>query len=239
MTSLRRSGFALIAPCVAVAGLLLAPSAAEAMKTPSTLARPVRSGQAADPLAGLAADTLAALVGARQATLSRPGVPDGGAGFSAATAGDPLGAGALYHDLRRRLAMGVAARASTASGDDLDAAWGATSDQRMIVVLSALAQLGTPYRWAGAAPGGFDCSGLAQWSWSRIDIVLPRTARAQIGQGRAERPDALHPGDLVYKVEHVELYLGAGHLVVHAPETGMVVQVTDWYHETRWADPVG
>ena len=28
----------------------------------------------------------------------------------------------------------------------------------------ALAQLGTPYVWGGAAPGGFDCSGLVSWA---------------------------------------------------------------------------
>src|SRR5690242_13367160 len=35
------------------------------------------------------------------------------------------------------------------------------------VVLTALALRGTPYRNGGSDPGGFDCSGFVQWTFSQ------------------------------------------------------------------------
>ena len=34
------------------------------------------------------------------------------------------------------------------------------------VMQAAGSMLGHPYRWGGASPGGFDCSGLVRWSFA-------------------------------------------------------------------------
>ena len=69
------------------------------------------------------------------------------------------------------------------------------------VVDIALQYLGVPYVWGGASPAGFDCSGLMQYSYRQVGVMLPRTSRAQytVGQHIApDRLDLLRPGDLVF-----------------------------------------
>jgi cell wall-associated NlpC family hydrolase len=102
------------------------------------------------------------------------------------------------------------------------------------VVGIALQYLGTPYVWAGAAPGGFDCSGLVMYAYSQIGVSLPHSSYAMWGDGTPVPRDQLEPGDLVFfdGLGHVGLYIGGGEFV-HAPQTGDVVKVSSlddgWY----------
>lgn len=94
------------------------------------------------------------------------------------------------------------------------------------VVVQAVAQLGTPYRWGGeSAESGFDCSGLTQHAFLAADIELPRTSYEQYrATDRIER-DELRPGDLVFfrlegkRVDHVGIYVGDNRFI-HAPSRG-------------------
>jgi cell wall-associated NlpC family hydrolase len=98
-----------------------------------------------------------------------------------------------------------------------------------VAVDTALAQQGTPYAWAGAAPGGFDCSGLTQYAFQAAGIALPHSSRAQATMGTPIAQADLQPGDLVFfysPVSHVGIYIGNGQMV-HAPSSGDVVKVTD------------
>jgi cell wall-associated NlpC family hydrolase len=108
----------------------------------------------------------------------------------------------------------------------------------MIVVLSALAQVGTPYRFAGASPGAFDCSGLVQWAWSQVGVSLPRSARSQMRASAVRKSFELRAGDLVYHYDHVSMYLGAGNAIVNAPQTGKRVEIRDWGRETKFGSPI-
>ncbi len=107
------------------------------------------------------------------------------------------------------------------------AAAGATGEQ---VVALATKHLGTPYVWGGESPGGFDCSGLVQWSYRQVGIDLPRVSTDQARAGRAVSAAEARPGDLVFfergKVDHIGLYAGGGQWVV-APKTGDVVKLQD------------
>ena len=60
------------------------------------------------------------------------------------------------------------------------------------VVGVALGELGTPYVWGGAAPGGFDCSGLVMWAYAQVGVSLPHSTYALYCDGRPglERPAA-------------------------------------------------
>jgi hypothetical protein len=96
---------------------------------------------------------------------------------------------------------------------------------------TALAQVGTPYLWGGAEPGGFDCSGLVRYAYAAAGLQLPRVAQDQYDAGPVLPPDtALVAGDLVFfgagrrAVEHVGIYLGGGQMV-DAPHTGALVRV--------------
>jgi cell wall-associated NlpC family hydrolase len=105
------------------------------------------------------------------------------------------------------------------------------------VVGVALSQLGTPYVWAGSAPGGFDCSGLVMWAYSQVGVSLPHSTYAQWGYGVSVSRDQLQPGDLVFfdGLGHVGIYIGGGQFV-HAPHTGDVVKISSldesWYAST-------
>jgi cell wall-associated NlpC family hydrolase len=68
----------------------------------------------------------------------------------------------------------------------------------LTAVAAARSQIGTPYRVAGTAPGGFDCSGLVQWAFGRAGISLPRTSFSQFGVGTPVSRAAIQAGDLVF-----------------------------------------
>ncbi|MFI6791042.1 C40 family peptidase [Nonomuraea sp. NPDC050383] len=94
----------------------------------------------------------------------------------------------------------------------------------------AFAQIGKPYRYGGTGPGSFDCSGLTQAAWRTAGVELPRTTYTQWawGAGRRVSLDALQPGDLLFSkgLGHMGMYVGNGKMV-HAPQTGDVIKVSD------------
>jgi cell wall-associated NlpC family hydrolase len=98
----------------------------------------------------------------------------------------------------------------------------------------ALGYIGIPYRWGGATPAGFDCSGLVSYVYAQLGIQLPHYAAAQFDYGSPVARDQLQPGDLVFfdNLAHVGIYIGADQFV-HAPHAGTVVSIDSlddaWY----------
>ncbi len=92
---------------------------------------------------------------------------------------------------------------------------------------AAMSQLGTPYRWGGASPGGFDCSGLASWAYAQIGKSVPHYTVAIYNAFPKVPSSQLQPGDLVFYrgLGHMGIYIGGGQYV-HAPQTGDVVKVS-------------
>ncbi len=91
---------------------------------------------------------------------------------------------------------------------------------------TAASQLGKSYRWGGAGPRSFDCSGLTSFSFRQAGITLPRSSSQQALVGRPVAFGDLRPGDLVFfhrPVSHVGIYAGGGKMI-HAPQTGGVVR---------------
>jgi len=101
----------------------------------------------------------------------------------------------------------------------------------------ALHYLGVPYRYGGASPSGFDCSGLVMYVYAQLGVSLPHNAAAQYGYGVPVSQDQLEPGDLVFfdGLGHVGIYIGGGQFI-HAPHTGDVVKISSlsepWYAAT-------
>jgi cell wall-associated NlpC family hydrolase len=92
--------------------------------------------------------------------------------------------------------------------------------------------LGTPYVWGGAAPGGFDCSGLVMYVYAQLGLSLPHFTGYQWNVGRRLGPnDPLQAGDIVffhmhsYGPGHEGMYIGNG-MFIHAPHTGDVVKIS-------------
>lgn len=93
----------------------------------------------------------------------------------------------------------------------------------------AMDQLGVPYRYGGSSPSGFDCSGLVQYSYSRVGKRVPRTTGQLWSSTKVVGRHELRAGDLLFfnvegKMSHVGLYLGEQRFV-HAPSSGRTVSV--------------
>lgn len=88
-------------------------------------------------------------------------------------------------------------------------------------------QVGAPYRYGGATPSGFDCSGLVQYAYRHAGLRVPRTTTALYRTANPVSLSELRPGDILFfyfdnKVGHVALYTGDGRFV-HAPSSGKYV----------------
>ncbi|MBI2363039.1 MAG: C40 family peptidase [Elusimicrobia bacterium] len=91
--------------------------------------------------------------------------------------------------------------------------------RRTAFAKEAASHLGDNYVWGGRAPGGFDCSGLVQYS---MDVIWPgnKVPRVSRDQQAAAKPVAsaaeLRTGDLVFTgdpVKHVMIFVEDGELV--------------------------
>jgi len=104
---------------------------------------------------------------------------------------------------------------------------GPGSGQGAIAVQAALTQVGTPYAWGGAAPGGFDCSGLVMWAFQQAGIALPHSSQALAHGGQPVSLSDLQPGDVLTfysDASHAGLYIGDG-LMIHSSTFGVPVRV--------------
>jgi cell wall-associated NlpC family hydrolase len=97
---------------------------------------------------------------------------------------------------------------------------------RARVVEIAKRYLGTPYRWAGASPAGFDCSGFVMYVYSRTGIQLPHSSWMLWTVGKPVARKDLRPGDILFfnGLGHVGIYVGHGRFI-HSPQTGDVVRI--------------
>jgi murein DD-endopeptidase len=92
----------------------------------------------------------------------------------------------------------------------------------------AVLQLGTPYRYGGSTPHGFDCSGLVYYAYRRAGLRVPRSTLAQYRHAQPVTLRHLQPGDLLFfkrrfhSISHVGIYAGNGRFL-HAPSKGRVV----------------
>jgi cell wall-associated NlpC family hydrolase len=95
---------------------------------------------------------------------------------------------------------------------------------------AAEAELGRPYRYAGAGPDSFDCSGLTMWAWRAAGVSLPHSATDQYLSTPHVAQSSLQPGDLLYfgsstsNIAHVAMYVSPGRMI-EAEETGTVVSI--------------
>jgi cell wall-associated NlpC family hydrolase len=109
---------------------------------------------------------------------------------------------------------------------------GRASQKALQAVALAKEYLGTPYVWGGSKPGGFDCSGLLQYTWAKEGVNIPRTSQEQWQAGRPVAKSQLRPGDAVFfeggpnGPGHVGMFVGGGKFI-EAPHTGAVVRISN------------
>jgi cell wall-associated NlpC family hydrolase len=108
----------------------------------------------------------------------------------------------------------------------------ATTDPGYALLQAAQSQIGAPYRYGGAGPDAFDCSGLVTYAHRSIGVAVPRTAAQQFAAATPVKLNELRPGDLVFfrlesrNVSHVGIYAG-GNRFVHAPQSGGNVRLAN------------
>jgi cell wall-associated NlpC family hydrolase len=117
-----------------------------------------------------------------------------------------------------------------------------TSGLGMEVARTAHKYIGTPYKYGGRSPKGFDCSGLVWYVYNQYGVKLPTSSDKQASAGSKVKRDDLVPGDLIFfqtkgRIHHVGLYVGSNKMI-HAPGTGKKVVKTslkDKYYRVHYA----
>lgn len=103
------------------------------------------------------------------------------------------------------------------------------SSKGQAIVELAKKYIGTPYRYGGASPSGFDCSGFVYYLYKSMGVTLNRVAADQMTNGTWVPKNALQPGDIVGFADkngyigHVGIYAGNG-MMIHSPQTGEYVR---------------
>ena len=117
---------------------------------------------------------------------------------------------------------------------------GRAADPGLALLQAAESRIGAPYRYGGAGPEAFDCSGLVAYAYQQVGISVPRTAAQQFAVATPVARRDLRPGDLVFfrlsgrEVGHVGIYAGDDRFV-HAPQSGGSVRIgsleDEWYRQ--------
>jgi len=98
-----------------------------------------------------------------------------------------------------------------------------------LIISKAAEHLGTPYRYGGESPGGFDCSGFVRYIFKQFGYNLPHNAAAQANLGTPVAKSDLKTGDLVFfgsssYIDHVGIYSDNGRFIhSSSPRSGGVI----------------
>lgn len=104
----------------------------------------------------------------------------------------------------------------------------ASSGGNQDIVSTAKSKMGCKYVYGATGPDTFDCSGFVQWVFAQNGVSLPRTTYDYdrfIGTEHEVSWENAQPGDIVWRNEHVGIYLGNNEYI-HAPHTGDVVKIS-------------
>ena len=94
------------------------------------------------------------------------------------------------------IGLGLLLQGCTGTGGTGEAAMDGTRGQ---VVMAALSQIGTRYRYGAQSPGkALDCSALTQHAYSAAGLKIPRVSTDQRRSATPVRLAKVQPGDLLF-----------------------------------------
>lgn len=108
------------------------------------------------------------------------------------------------------------------------------------VISAAKSVIGTPYKWGGTSPGGFDCSGFIYYAFNKGGKSMSRTS-AEGYYSRSYYVNNPQPGDLVffentYKkgISHLGIYVGNNEFI-HADNSGVrITNLNNSYYKQHF-----
>ncbi|MBP5548404.1 MAG: C40 family peptidase [Bacteroidales bacterium] len=116
-----------------------------------------------------------------------------------------------------------------------------------MVIEEAMKYLGTPYRWGGKTPKGFDCAGFTRYIYGKFGVPLAPAAAPQYKMGTALKKEDIRKGDLVFyggrgssrSIGHVGIVVSVdsnGFKFIHsATSTGICISSSnEAYYRSRY-----
>jgi len=122
---------------------------------------------------------------------------------------------------------------------DASAAFSSNSVNK--IVNTGKKYIGTPYKWGGITPKGFDCSGFVNYTVKKATgKTLPRTTTSLYKKGTKISKSKLKKGDLLFfntsgkGISHVAIYMG-NNTMIHAASKGVKTdKLTNSYWKKRY-----
>ncbi len=114
------------------------------------------------------------------------------------------------------------------------------------IIDEAKKYIGTPYRWGGKTPSGFDCAGFTRYIFSKFGLTLAPSAAPQYKAGTSVKKGDLRPGDLVFyggrkgsrSIGHVGIVTSVednGFHFIHAASKGVTISSSnEAYYSKRY-----
>lgn len=114
------------------------------------------------------------------------------------------------------------------------------------ILKEANKHIGTPYKYGGITPKGFDCSGFTQYVMAKNGIQIPRTAKAQSVSYKKVKQKNARVGDLVFfgssksNISHVGIISnisGEKLYMIHA-STSKGIMITEITTNVYWSKKI-
>lgn len=116
------------------------------------------------------------------------------------------------------------------------------SAKRALLIAESQKHLGTPYKWAGVDPKGFDCSGFTYYLMKEyFNQELSRRSKDQYVQGKKVKRKNVQPGDFVFfdngsGISHVGIIIKNADnelLMIHS-STSQGISIVDIEKSSYW-----
>jgi len=101
-------------------------------------------------------------------------------------------------DLFKNISDSAEVNSTITNPKELPSASITISEDRKKIIEFAEGYLGTPYKWAGESPKGFDCSGFTCYIMHQFGKTIPRSSGDQYKDATKIKIKEAQPGDLIF-----------------------------------------